>query len=289
MTEPNGVIFGDESLAGMSDAERQDYARRLVVEGTENVRTRLLAAPAAPVLERPQAAPGASPVVTQPTPTSTDPREADLFSSADLYDFTAYAAEPVRMPNGKRLWVHALSTDQKRRVNQQVVAHFRRTGQNRPLEDPVQDRLRIEALNVDALFLAQVWATVYCARQGPEPDARPVFADADAAALLNNPGWAEAVERIATTAERLADAPAEATILREMLLDFFDVARRSLATWSSRLNTEPGAVRQVSEMLEDCAISVSSMVQHWRRSGAIRTAEMQALQMVFALPEGETE
>lgn len=292
MSEPNGVIFGDPALATLSEAEREDYARRLVVEGVPAIRERLQARPAPPVRERPDGGGTAVPVITAPAAAETDP---DLFSSADLYDFSAYPAEPVRMPNGKRLWVHPLSQDQKRRVNQQVVSHFRRTGQNRPLEDPVQEQLRIERLNVDALFLAQVWATVYCARQGPEPAAAPVFGEADAAALLNNAGWAEAVERIAATAERLADAPAEATILREMLLDFFDVARKSLGTWSSQLSAAAKGdspwetCLETAGMLEDCAISVSSMVQHWRRSGAIRTAEMQALQVVFSLPDGEAE
>lgn len=291
MIDTDGVIFGDESLATLTDPEREAYARRLVEEGTTAIRARLLGRVGAPVRQRPENGAGAvSGPVTSPVEASSEPAESadpDLFQAGDLYDFSAYPAEPVRMPNGKRLWVHPLSQDQKRRVNQQVLAHFRRTGQTRPVEDPVRERLRQEQLNVDALFLGQVWAAIYCARQGPEPEAKPVFAEQDAPALLNNPGWSDAVETIASTAERLANAPAEARILREMLLDFFDAARRSLAILSSRLTTAPVTALETAGILEDYAISVSSMTQHWRRSGEIRTAEMQALQMVFSLPEAE--
>jgi hypothetical protein len=280
--KPDGVIFAVPELEQATDAEKQAFLRKLI-ETPEQV---IPKGQRGPTFTRPEA-PAASLPVERPAPAETP---SDLFDAdAALYDAASYRTEPYTMPNGKRLWVHPFSFEERLEVSKETLGDLKAGGYLRaPETQEAAERLELER-RAAGLAIAQLYQTLRCARQGPEPGAPRVFRDEHAAALRRNPGWSSAVEAIATLSDQLSEGKTEAEHLREMLTDFFGRLQSALETCCLRLKAASGEgerppepVSEVADFLEDFAVSVSALKQPGRPFG---NRELQALALVLGLPE----
>lgn len=266
MPEPTGYILSEPRLASMSEAEQIEFLKSLHRAGRP---------PSVPTYARPA---GDS---STPEGGGAPSLSPDVFDPTDLYAPLPQRSEAYVMPNGKRLWIHPTSLEERIKINRQVLRELRAEGILRENLPPTEARQQEQEGNVEALFRGRVWQAVYCCRQGEAPDSSRVFGPQHVAPLRNNPGWAQAVEEIAVRSDALAEGKAESAILQEGLSRFFGRMERWLQTCVSRLPTDCGTVSR--EMLEDCASSVSAL----NRQGQWGTLQLQALSLVLETGEEE--
>lgn len=248
-----GVIFEDRRLLNMTEAERFEYLKQVSRSGGQVPADRVTGSGEAVTAPPAAAAPTATPAAPE--------RPPGVFDPAALYTGLEDRSERYTMPGGDVVWVHAPSVADARWVNDQGFLAIRRAGllSNNPrLDEEKQKELGQRAL-ISGQFFGQVYQVIAVCRQGPKISDPKVFEAEHAEALLNNPGWSEAVQEIAGISDRLAVGRSEAAAYREVAASFFGVMASWLETWCSRLTTD--SLPCFTEILTDFASSARVMTQ----------------------------
>ena len=183
------------------------------------------------------------PVSTMPNPHAPAGLGEDVFSAADLLG-CIYAPEEFTMPNGKRVWVHAISPDAFGWISIQVAKDIAR-----------DDAGNTEALQHHRVMVGMVWQTICACRIGPEPAAPQVFQPEHATAVRRNLSW-ETLRRICEVSDRVGG---DSQALRGALQGFFGALQTSLEILLTRLDAgSTSTCRAGLELLVSCVSAARS-------------------------------
>jgi hypothetical protein len=172
--------------------------------------------------------------------------EGEIFSEADLL---VQPFEPFRytMPNGRVLWIHAVSPDEAIWLNANALREVKALRLDDENEAHLQRRFR-----------AQIYQAICVCRKGPAPDAPHVFKPESAETLRRNKGWLGAVQDIVAISDRLSRSEEDET--KKALVDFFGSTASWAKTFASRLtmgSPDCSALAQIAESFAACASSIA--------------------------------